>query len=248
MRCLLSLTFLVLLVAATPAAAQQPTHRTITVSGQAEIKVSPDEVLLSVGVETIDMDIARARADNDAHIKAIVAAASALGIPPERIKTEFLDIQPRYRDDNDRRTFLGYFARRSLSITLRDVPRFESLLTDVLRAGANYIHGVDFRTTELRKHRDEARRLAILAAREKAVDMASALNVRIGAPMNVHEAHSGWWSPYSSWWGGRGSGMMVQNVLQDRRSAGGTEDSLVPGQISVTATVSITFELGSAGQ
>lgn len=123
-----------------------------------------------------------------------------------------------------------------------------SLLTEVLRAGANYIHGVDFRTTQLRKHRDDARRQAIQAAREKAADMASALDVSIGAPTNVHEVHSGWWSPYSSWWGGRGGGMMYQNVMQDRRGAGGTEESLVPGQISVTATVSVTFELGSAGQ
>lgn len=248
MRSYLSLAAFVLLIGVSPAAAQQGPQRTITVNGQAEIRISPDEVLLSVGVETNDMDIARARADNDARIKAIVAAASAQGIAAERIKTEFLDIQPRYRDEYERRTFLGYFARRSLSITLRDVARFESLLTEVLRAGANYIHGVDFRTTELRKHRDDARRQAIQAAREKAADMASALNVPIGAPTNVHEVHSGWWSPYSSWWGGRGGGMMYQNVMQDRRGAGGTEDSLVPGQISVTATVSITFELGSAGQ
>ena len=237
-----------LLLSGVPVAAQSAMQRTITVNGQAEIKVSPDEVLLSVGVETIDMDIARARADNDAKVKAIVAAASALGIPAERIRTEFLDVQPRYRDEYERRTFLGYFARRSLSITLRDVARFESLLTDVLRAGANYLHGVDFRTTELRKHRDEARRQAIRAAREKAADMASALDVRIGTPTNVHEVHSGWWSPYSSWWGGRGGGMMYQNVMQDRRGAGSADDSLVPGQISVTATVSVTFELGSAGQ
>ena len=248
MRSLLSLATFVLLSGALPAAAPQAPQKTITVNGQAEIKVSPDEVLLTVGVETVDMDIARARTDNDARIKAIVAAAAGLGIPPERIKTEFLDIQPRYREEYERRIFLGYFARRSLSLTLRDVARFESLLTEVLRAGANYVHGVDFRTTDLRKHRDDARRQAIQAAREKAADMASALSVRIGAPMNVQEVHSGWWSPYSSWWGGRGGVMMFQNVMQDRRGAGGVDDSLVPGQISVTATVSVTFELGSSGQ
>ena len=246
MRPCLALVVAVLLSAPLSASAQNAIQRTITVTGQAEIKVAPDEVLLSIGVETDNMDIARARADNDAKIKAIVAAATAQGIRSEHIKTEFLDIQPRYRDEYERRTFLGYFARRSLAITLRDPSKFESVLSAVLTAGANYVHGIDFRTTELRKHRDDARRQAIQAAREKAADMAAALSVGLGGPVNVNEQYSGWWSPYSSWWGGRGSGMMAQNVMQDRRAGGMGDDSLVPGQISVTATVSITFELASA--
>jgi uncharacterized protein YggE len=235
----------VLLSMVTPAAAQNNVQRTITVNGQAEIKVSPDEVLLSIGVETDDMDIARARAANETRVKAIVAAATAQGIRTEHIQTEFLDIQPRYREESDRRTFMGYFARRSLTITLREVSRFEPLLSALLGAGANYVHGIDFRTTQLRKHRDDARRQAIQAAREKATDMAAALNVSLGPPVSINEAYSGWWSPYSSWWGGRSNGMMYQNVMQDRRAGGGGEDSLVPGQISVSATVSVSFELAS---
>ena len=53
-------------------------------------------------------------------------------------------------------------------ITLGDVSRFEDLLSDTLLAGANHVHNVEFRTTELRQHRDAARALAIQAAREKA--------------------------------------------------------------------------------
>jgi uncharacterized protein len=236
---------LALLCTGVPAAAQNTVQRTITVNGQAEIKAAPDEVLLSIGVETDNMDIARARSDNDVRIKAIVAAATKQGIHAEHIKTEFLDIQPRYRDENDRRIFLGYFARRSLAITLRDPSKFEALLSDVLTAGANYVHGIDFRTTELRKHRDDARRQAIQAAREKAADMAAARSVSRGATVKNTEQYSGWWSPYSSWWGNRGGGMMFQNVMQDRRGAGAGDDTLVPGQISVSATVSVTFELAS---
>jgi uncharacterized protein len=231
--------------AVVPASAQSTVQRTIMVNGQAEIRVAPDEVLLSVGVETDNTDIVRARSDNDARIKAIVAAATKQGIRAEHVKTEFLDIQPRYREENERRIFLGYFARRSLTITLRDPAKFEALLSDVLTAGANYVHGIDFRTTELRKHRDDARRQAIQAAREKAADMAAALSVSLGAPVNISEQYSGWWSPYSSWWGNRGGGMMFQNVMQDRRGAGTGDDTLVPGQISVSATVSVTFELAS---
>jgi uncharacterized protein YggE len=228
-----------------PAMAQNAPTRTITVNGQSEIRVAPDEVALSIGIETDSLDLGRARSDNDARVKAVVAAVAALGVAEEHVKTEFLDLQPRW-NDYPRRNFLGYFARRSLTITLRDVSKFEAVLSAVLGAGANYVHGIDFRTTELRKHRDEARRQAIIAAREKANDMAAALDADIGVPVTVSEGYTGWWSPYSRWWGTSGSGMMVQNVIQEQRASGGADGTLVPGQISVTATVSVTFQLDSA--
>lgn len=225
--------------------AQPPAPGTISVNGTAEVRVAPDEVVLTVGVETDSPEIARARAENDRRIKAIVAAARENGVASEHVKSDFLDIQPRYKDEYSHREFLGYFARRSLVITLRDVSKFEALLSSVLVAGANYVHGIDFRTTELRKHRDEARRLALIAAREKASAMTATMGVSLGAPVSIQEGYSGWWSPYSSWWGQRSGGMTAQNVVQSgggREAAG--DDALVPGQISVSANVSVTFALG----
>ena len=239
----IALASLVLLAGTALSAQAQGPSRTITVNGQAEIKVQPDEVVITVGVETENVDIAAARSENDRRVKAIVAAAVGQGLRAEDVRSEFLDIQPRYKDEYNRATFLGYFARRSLSMTLKNTSRFEPLVSAVLTAGANFLHGVEFRTSELRRRRDEARVLAMRAAREKADLMAGALNAGLGSVTNIQEGHSGWWSPYGSWWGGRAGAAMYQNVLQDRRSTGTAEDTLVPGQISVTANVSVTFEL-----
>jgi uncharacterized protein YggE len=242
----LVLVTIVLALAAGAASAQTPAPRTIAVNGNAEIRVAPDEVILTLGVETNALDIAAARADNDRRVKAVVQAARAQGVPAELVKTDFLDIQPHYRDDDARRGFLGYVVRRSLVITVRDVPKFEPLLSAVLAAGANYVHGIEFRTTELRKHRDEARRLALKAAREKADAMAAALGATVGAPLTIQEGYSGWSSPYGTWWGARYGAMMSQNVVQEGARGGASDEAMVPGQISVTATVSVTFELSAA--
>ncbi|MEJ2211004.1 MAG: SIMPL domain-containing protein [Anaerolineae bacterium] len=50
-----------------PAASQAP--RTVTVTGEAEVRVVPDEVILTLGVETWDKDLGRAiaRALVEAH-------------------------------------------------------------------------------------------------------------------------------------------------------------------------------------
>lgn len=223
-----------------------PQPRLITVTGEAEVRVRPDEVILTFGVETSNMDLEAARAQNDQLTGAVVAAAQRTGVTVERIQTDYLNIEPRYRDEYSQREFLGYFVRRTIAITLREPERFNELLSACLQAGANYVHGIDFRTTDLRNQRDYARTLAIRAAEEKAQDLAGELNQRIGQPYSIQEEPGGWYQPYSSWWG-RGAAAMTQNVIQ---SVGGgaplPEGGIALGEISVTARVTVSFELQSA--
>ncbi len=47
-------------------------------------------------------------------------------------------------------------------VTLKDITQFDDLLTELVAANVNYIHGIQFRTTELRQYRDQARALAAL--------------------------------------------------------------------------------------
>lgn len=216
----------------------------ITVTGDAEVRVMPDEVVLTLGVETDDLDLTAAKAENDARMARVIKAAEGLGVPKNLIQTDFVGIEPRYAYDRAQREFLGYWVRKNTAITLRDIDTFETLLSRVLEAGANYVHGIQFRTTALRTHRDRARSIALRAARDKAHLMASELDREVGEPFLIREDHSGWWSWYSGWWGNRGGGALSQNVVQNAPpTTGGTDSVTAPGQISVTARVTVTFSL-----
>ena len=50
---------------------------------------------------------------------------------------------------------------------LKDISKYEDVLSGVLESGANYVEGIEFRTTELRKYRDQARVMAIKAAKDR---------------------------------------------------------------------------------
>jgi uncharacterized protein YggE len=235
---------------AAPAAAQtapprdRVEPRLVTVTGEAVVKVVPDEVVLTLGVESSDKQLRRAKSLNDERVKQVLAAAEQLGIPAKDIQTDHISIEPRYRDSYEQRDFIGYFVRQTIGITLKDVTQFEDLLTAVLDAGANYVHGIQFRTSDLRKHKDEARALAIKAAREKAVTLAQELDQNVGKPYAISEDQEGWGSGYSSWWGSAGGLGMTQNVVQNAGNVGMEMDgALAPGQISVTARVTVSFEL-----
>lgn len=235
--------FLSLSLLITLPAVAQDVGRSITVSGEAEVRVIPDEVILTLGIQTSDPELDVAKSTNDHRVQAVLAAAEKQGVPREYLQTDYLQIEPRYRDSHEALDFIGYFVRKTIVVRLRNIEKFEALLASVLEAGANYVHGIEFRTTELRRQRDHARSLALQAAREKAEAMAAELGQEIGDPVSIREDHYGWWSWYGSWWGSRGSATS-QNVVQSAATAPrDLEGPTSPGQLSVTARVTVSFEL-----
>jgi len=217
----------------------------ISVNGDAVVKVVPDEVVLTLGVETRHEELSTAKRHNDERVQRVISVAKHLGIQEKYIQTDFINISPEYEyrsDGIDR--IVGYRIGKTVQITLRDINQFDELLASALEAGANYVHGVDFRTTELRKYRDQARALAIKAAEEKAQALAEELGRTAGEPQSIVEQSSGWWSSYNSWWGSRWGSYVSQNVIQNAGlQAFTTEGGTALGQISVNASVHVTFEL-----
>jgi uncharacterized protein YggE len=135
-----------------------------------------------------------------------------------------------------------FVVRKSIEVKLTDTGSFEGLLTGLLTNGVNNVHGIEFRTSQLRKHRDTARAMAIRAAREKASALASELGVKCGKVYNINANDWGGWSASGGYWGGRYGGGMYQNAVQNVGGSVETDDStLSVGQISVSATVNVSF-------
>jgi uncharacterized protein YggE len=143
--------------------------------------------------------------------------------------------------------FAGYTVRNMLAVTLTDPARVEAVISRALDAGINYLLGVDFQTTELKKYREQARELAVKAAREKADKMAATLGASVGSPIQITEApqnvgplyYSSWSS--AAWANNRGSGGLSQNVAQV--GSGETGDTIALGKVGIRASVNVTFEL-----
>ena len=219
--------------------------RLVSVTGEAEVQVVPDEVVLTLGIETGDNQLAVAKSQNDAIVKKVLALSTEFGIAPEHVQTDYIGVVPRYPSGcYELCDPIGFVVHKSVVITLGDLTKFEDLLTSVLDAGVNYVQGIEFRTTELRKYRDEARALAIRAAQEKAAALAGELGEKAGQPQAIQEQQSSWWSGYGAWWGSQGGSAMTQNTVQEYQGAPlGVDSSVAPGQISVRASVAVSFEL-----
>jgi uncharacterized protein len=219
------------------------TDRTINVSGEAEVRVAPDQVQLWFRVETSDKNLATAKKSNDERVKRALALFQQFGVQPKHLQTDYLSVTPNWDDyGRSRDKPPTYAVSKSVVVTLTDVKRFEELVSTALDGGVNVIDGIQFSTTELRKHRDRARALALKAAQEKATAMAAELGMKVGKPRSINESSS--WSGYG--WRGPGGRSMAQNAVQNMAGGGeplASDEGFAPGQISVSASVQVTFDL-----
>lgn len=220
----------------------------INLSGSAEVRVAPDEIILNVAVETRAETLEPAQVENDQKIAACLAFLKASQLKEKDFKTDYISIQPQY-DTRDKVQSsyvkpVSYIVRKNLEVRLTDVAKFQELLTGLLTNGVNYVNGVDFRTTQLRKHRDEARRMAIRAAKEKAEALTTELGAKLGKVNSISAYDSG--GSYNGGFNGRLTGFnsFVQNV-SSVSSAGSnsdnTADTFAVGLISVSASVNVSF-------
>ncbi len=233
--------------------------RKITVSAMSEFNVAPNEVILSLSVTNLDESLVAAKAENDERVRKILSLATNHQIEPKYFEIDYFNISARYeqRGAQRKREFVGYDVVRSIDITLQDFGKLEPLLSDALDAGANRVDGIHFRTTDHRRHQFEARRLAVLYAKEKAQHLAELNGLTLGKAIEIEEEVEGSDDTTSFGMGAFMSSRQsdgvprfqlvgtaqVDKATQEKALPTAGEQPLAPGQITVSATVTITFEL-----
>ena len=233
---------------------------TITVSGSAEIRVAPDEAVLTFSIESRETELNQTVKDNDAKIKAVTDFLKSSKVAPKNIRTQVISIRPIFegpkaysnfkqsyaipqsnaapiarpvtRDEKKKSPLkpIGYTASRQLPVTITDLNSFENVYRGLIERGVNSVSGIEFRTTELRKHRDEARLKAVRAAKEKATAMAGELGATLASVQTISEEGS---PRHSSF----------QNSLTPAFASAPT--SIATGVIEINASVRVVFLLGN---
>ncbi len=207
----------------------------VNVSGIGEIKVAPDEIMLNLAVEIRDKSLDVARKQNDQKVASILAYLKKYGVEPKHVQTAFMNVQPVYNhQDYSQASPTFYIAQKSITVLIKKVDKFDEILSGIFTAGANRVDGIEFRTSELKKYRDQARVLAIKAAKEKAILLTTELGTKVGRVYAINE-NSGMGQPIPY----RG----VYNQMAERASAadGASGPTISGGQITITSTVEASF-------
>ena len=220
------------LLASLAAAQDRLPPKVVRVVGTAEVKVVPDRAVIEIGVEKQDPSASVAKHAEDAAARRILAALRTKGIDEKDIQTTFLSLQPQsYTRKGVRLSYL--VAAQTMTITVRDLAKLDTLLEALVKAGGNRIDSIGYETSDLRKYRDQARDEAVKAAREKADALAKALGQEIGKAQSIEEV------PQSD----STSNVVFNTGYWSRDDKARSAPSIAVGQKSISASVTVSFEL-----
>jgi uncharacterized protein len=207
----------------------------VSVFGAASVDAAPDLARLRVAISQTRATPNEAFEVTRTRVNQVREALRRHEVPDKAVSTSRLNLQSVWNYAGNERKFGGYVCTASFVIELRDLDSLETVLVDVVDAGANEVQGVEFDVTTKKELRAQARTMAVAAAREKAELYVDAAGTRLGPVVHIKDidSDSGW----------------VQQTYRSRGSmeAGPGEGDLAPGKISVSAGVVVGFSLITGG-
>jgi uncharacterized protein len=212
---------------------QSPPPRTMTVSGQGEVKAVPDEAQLSAGVVTQARQAQDALAANSRAMNAVFDALKRIGIPDKSIQTSDFSVSAQYQTDqhgNATQKIIGYQVSNNVTVIVDDLGKLGSAIDALVSSGANSMGDIGFTIRDPKPLLSEARTYAVKDALQRADTYAKAAGVTLGPIDSISE------NSYSA------PRPMYARFTAKTESL----DTLTPvaaGQESINAGVSITFEI-----
>ncbi len=231
---LLGTTAALCLVTSVALADDVPQRRTISVTGQGEVKTAPDLAIVSFAVETTAPD-AEAAVDNNARKSAALAEAikKRLGAK-DKVTTTRYSLNPVYEQRERGSTappkISGYVVQNEVRVETHSIDAVGRLIDTAAGAGANRINALQFRLENENEQLAEALQQAGAHARQQAESVASALGVRL---VHVVSATTSVSPPILP------KPYMTFGMAAEARAPTPVE----PGEVTVSATLHVTYEI-----
>jgi len=209
-------------------------EQTVTVQGLGTITVDPDIAYVSAAVETRGATASEAQKQNAEKFAAVEKVLrEKYGLSGKDVQTTGFQVYPEYDyTERDGRKLIGYAAVHSVKISVRKLDQIGALLDDISQAGANRMDGVAFGTEKSETYELEALKKAMANADAKAQVLAASAKKRLKGVLNIVE--SGVSAPVTFG--------PAAKVAMDAAYAGAVT-SVQPGQIEITASVTVQYEM-----
>jgi len=203
----------------------------ISVSGEGKIKVIPDEATITVAVENSGKDATEVKKLNDATVEKVLKAIKQAGIAPADFQSQRVNLNKNY-DYNTKK--YSYVANQMISIHLKDLKKYDKLMMDLVDSGINNIQGVAFESSKIKEFERQARKEAMLNAKEKATDYVSVLaGQKVGKALLISENSA---TNYP-----RPQVYAMKSMAMESDSM--PRETLAIGEIEIIATINVSFIL-----
>jgi uncharacterized protein YggE len=213
------------------AAAPAPGSTRITVTGTGKVSGAPNQLALSMGVQTNGTSVAAALRQANSAVRSITAVLRRSGVAASDIQTSGLSIYPNYSGSSG--VPKGYQVSEQLTITLRRLSVAGGQISAAAHAGGNatVIDGVSLNLSDTSTLLASARARAVADAKAKAAAYARALGRPLGPVVSLSETPAA--QPYP-----------VPEFATPTASRAAASVPVHPGTQQLSVTVTVIFALG----
>lgn len=199
----------------------------LTVQGDGRVSVSPDIARLSFGVSAQGETAGDAMSEMNGAARAVLDfLLTDEGLDSADVQTGQLSLSPRYPEGRyGEGQIIGYDARTSVDVVVRDLSRLGGIMDAAIAEGANGLGALNFDLADRSSAQDEARRRAVADAQARAALYADAAGVSLGPIVALSETGA---SPVPM-------GMVASYVR--------SEAAIAEGSVDISASVTIVYSL-----
>jgi hypothetical protein len=202
-------------------AAETPTKKTITVTGNGRVTTVPDQATFSFTVETRGDTAQAAIAKNSSSASAVIAAVKGAGIPASDIQTSQVFLSPQTNQTGTE--IVGYAASNTITVK-STIVKAGAVVDAAVGAGANGVSGPMLSRSDQDAQYSEALEDAVADAKVKADALASAGGLTLGGVETIVEGSQS--SP---------------PIMYAKADAAAGSVPIEPGTQSIEATVTVTY-------
>lgn len=204
----------------------QDSPRTITVSGNGKVSVTPDLIILKFSVKTTDWNVSKAVEKNAVNSQFVFDALKNSGVDINDVSTSDYKIL----QDNSRAVPGQYTVTNTISVIIRNTEITGQVIDAAVKSniGANGLTSFDYSISDNSSALRQARTAAIQDAQDAAALLAGASGCKVGKVISINENHSS---------------KSKSSAISFSRASAEANTSILPAEVNITSNVTITYEL-----
>lgn len=212
-------------------------QRTLSANGTVEKMISPDQAEIYLSVETLATTASISQEDNAKISEQVRMALKSAGVKEAQIETTYYTVQEQFEWESNwsKQVSKGFKTTNSIKVTITNLTKTGSVVDAAVSAGANRVSSIQF--TLSKEAQESAKQQALTdaakMAKTKAQSIASGLGVNLREVKSISE-NSYYYAPN------------YRNYSYDMAvgsSEAKAETPITPSDVSVSATVSVVYEL-----
>lgn len=206
---------------------------TVTVTGNTQTTVSPDQAIVYLQIQTTDVSAEKAKNENSKIYDDVLTALIKISIEMKDIETENYNIYPQYNWSSGNQEITGYTVSNNMKITSKDFNNVGKIIDASVDNGA-LVSYINFDLSNAKSNEYKAVILANASqdAKTKATAIASGLGKKVGKVVSITSSDYNYY-PYPLYSAEAGGATDVKTVATN----------IQPKNLDISASVTVVYKI-----